>query len=110
MRSRTEEDGGRRDLAVGILRGQGLVELEGREPDGHLGDDTGEDRSETLVEGQRALLLDDITTDTEETSPLHTGSASALRKLHADLFIASAPVHRVSSGSAKSSYLDGICP
>lgn len=43
-----------------------LVELEGGEADGHLGDNAGCDGTQTLVQGQGRLLLYDLETDADK--------------------------------------------
>ena len=43
-----------------------LVKLEGRESDRHLGDNTGSDSTQTLVQSERRLLLDNPHSDADE--------------------------------------------
>lgn len=43
-----------------------LVELEGSEADGHLGDNAGCDGTQTLVQGQGRFLLHNLETDADK--------------------------------------------
>lgn len=78
-----EGSAARDDASVGIGQ-ELLVGFEGSEADGHLGDNTGEDGAETLVEAERSLFLDDFDTGADEAAFGGAGLASATGELHAD--------------------------
>lgn len=66
----TQESGFAGDMA-GLLIGQHvLVRLVGSEPDGHLGDDTTQHGTQTLVQTQGGLLPDDVDTGGHEATRL----------------------------------------
>ena len=82
----TSEEEGLAGNDTGLLVGKKLlVPLERSETDGHLGHDTGENGTETLVQTKGSLLLDDLNTGLDEATLGHTGLPAAARKLHADL-------------------------
>lgn len=84
--SKTGEEGSLAGDNTGLLIGKELlVPLERGEADGHLGDDTGQDGTETLVETESGLLLDNLDTGLDEAALGLARHAAALRKLHADL-------------------------
>lgn len=62
-----------------------LVGLKGCEADGHLGDDSGQDGAETLVQSQRGFLFHNLDTGLDEAAARGAGCASATGQLHADL-------------------------
>ena len=82
---RTKEDALRRGDTRLAVREPGLVLLETHETDGHLGHDTGDHGTETLVQAERALAADDVHTRGEEAARLLTLGAAAARELHAHL-------------------------
>lgn len=84
--SQTGEEGGLTRDNTSLLVGQELlVPLERGETDGHLGDDTRQDGTETLVKTERRLLLDNLDTGADEATLGLAGHAAALGKLHANL-------------------------
>lgn len=68
MGKRTEESRLRADNTSLLVRHPLLVCLEGSESNGHLGHDTGDDGTETLVETKRSLALHDFSAGGDETS------------------------------------------
>ena len=65
--ARTEESGFAGDMAGLLVGQQRLVPLIRGESDGHLGNDTPKDSSETLGQTERGLLPHDINTGGDET-------------------------------------------
>jgi len=89
-----------------FIRQQALVVFVRGEPDGHLGDNTSQHSTQTLVQTQSSLLLHDLDTGSDEAARLslyiatwsataserrdshdstHTGSPGSPRELHPDL-------------------------
>lgn len=71
---------------TGLLVGEELlVPLERGEADGHLGNDTSEHGTETLVQTKGGLLLNDLDTSADEAALGLARYSAALGKLHAHL-------------------------
>jgi len=68
MGKHTEESRLRANSTSLLVRHPLLVCLEGSESNGHLGHDTRDDGTKTLVETKRSLALDDFCAGGDETS------------------------------------------
>lgn len=72
-------------MASLLIGQEQLVLLVGGEPDGHLGDDTAQHGSETLVQTESGLLLDNVDAGGHEAAGLHSGGLGPSGQLHAHL-------------------------
>ena len=66
----TGNEDGRAGKLASLVGEPRLVDLERGETDSHLGDDTGDDGTETLVETERGLTGDNLLSGSEETKGL----------------------------------------
>lgn len=67
----TDKGGFTGDMTSLLVCQQLLVPFVRGEPDGHLGNDTTQDSSETLVQTESGLLLHDINTGSDESAGFH---------------------------------------
>ncbi|KAI3488844.1 hypothetical protein L1887_47043 [Cichorium endivia] len=80
-----EEDAACRRLASVLVGERSLVLLETHETDRHLGHDARHHRSQTLVQSERRLALDNVRTRSDESARLLASLLAPARQLHAHL-------------------------